>query len=80
MTSKSTSIKDVEDIAKQAHAGIDVSEHFTGQYQAKQRIDVTFPMELLRSVDEDCRQRNISRQDWIHAACTEKLRNIKPSE
>ncbi|MEL7069046.1 MAG: hypothetical protein AAGN15_10405 [Cyanobacteria bacterium J06581_3] len=80
MTSKSTSTKDIEDIARQAQAGIDVSEHFTGQYQAKQRNDVTFPLELLRNIDEDCRQRNISRQDWILEACTEKLHSIKASE
>lgn len=77
MSSKSTSIKDVEEIAEQAHSGVDVSEHFSGQYQAKQRVDVALSLEQLRGIDADCRSRNISRQEWINQACTERLRAMK---
>lgn len=78
MSSKSTEIrdteiKDIEEIAQQAHAGTDVSKHFTGHFQAKQQIDIALSLELLRSVDEECKLQNISRQDWISTACAEKI-------
>lgn len=65
--------KDIEDIAQQAHAGIDISEHFTGQFQAKQNIDVVLPVDLLKLIDSECKRQNISRKDWISAACSEKI-------
>lgn len=32
MSSESTEIKDIDEIARQADSGADVSEHFTGHY------------------------------------------------
>ncbi|NJM49142.1 MAG: hypothetical protein HC860_25695 [Alkalinema sp. RU_4_3] len=46
MTSKSGKVQDIEEIARQAHAGVDVSEHFTGEFQVKQRIGLDFPSSL----------------------------------
>jgi hypothetical protein len=77
MSSKSTEIKDVEEIAQQADAGVDVSEHFTGHFQAKQQIDIAFPLELLKSIDAECQRQKISRQDWIRMVCNEKIREIQ---
>jgi len=51
MNSKSTEVKDIEEIAQQADSGEDVSEHFTGHFQAKQQINIAFPLELLKSID-----------------------------
>jgi len=77
MSSESTEIKDIEEIAQQAHAGADVSEHFTGHFQAKQQINVAFPLELLKSIDAECQLQKISRQDWVKMVCAEKIREIQ---
>jgi len=77
MSSKSTEIKDIEEIAQQADSGADVSEHFTGHFQAKQQINIALPLELLKSIDAECQLQKISRQDWIKMVCTEKVREIQ---
>jgi hypothetical protein len=79
MSSESTNLKDIEEIARQAHSGEDVSEHFTEHFQAKQQIDIAFPLELLKSIDAECQLQKISRQDWIRMACAEKIREIQAS-
>lgn len=79
MSSESTKIKDIEEIAHQAHLGADVSEHFTGHFQVKQQINVAFPLELLRSIDAECQRQKIDRQDWIKMACIEKIREVQTS-
>ncbi|BBH40000.1 hypothetical protein myaer102_25440 [Microcystis viridis NIES-102] len=79
MRKQSTEIKDIEEIAQQAHLGKDVSEHFTGNFQVKQQINLDFPPELLRSIDVECQLQNMSRQDWIKMVCVEKLRAIQSS-
>ncbi len=43
MSEKFIEIKDIEEIARTAHSGIDISEHFTGNFQAKQQINIVFP-------------------------------------
>jgi hypothetical protein len=80
MSSKSTEIKDIEEIAQQAHSGADVSEHFTGHFQAKQQINISLPLELLKNIDAECQLQNISRQDWIKIVCIEKIREIQASK
>ena len=79
MSSESNEIKDIEEIAQQAHSGADVSEHFTGHFQAKQQINTAFPLELLKSIDAECQLQQISRQDWIKNVCDEKIREIQAS-
>ena len=59
--------------------GADVSEHFTGNFQAKQQINITFPLELLRSIDAECQRQKIDRQDWIKLVCAEKIRDVQVS-
>jgi uncharacterized pyridoxal phosphate-containing UPF0001 family protein len=80
MSSKSTEIKDIEEIAQQAHLGADVSEHFTGHFQANQQINITFPLELLRSIDAECQLQKVNREDWIKIVCAEKIREIQSSK
>jgi uncharacterized pyridoxal phosphate-containing UPF0001 family protein len=77
MSNESTEIRDIEEIAQQAHSGEDISEHFTGHFQAKQQIDVAFPLELLKSIDAECQLQKLSRQDWIKMVCAEKIRGIQ---
>ena len=79
MIDKSTEIKDIEEIAQKAHLGADVSEHFTGHFQAKQQINIAFPLELLRSIDGECELQQIDRQDWIKLVCADKIREIQTS-
>ena len=79
MNSKSTDIKDIEEIAQQAHAGADVSEHFTNRFQAKQHLDIVLPLELLQSIDAECQRQGIDRQGWIKAVCADKIREIETS-
>ncbi len=80
MSSKSTKIQDIEEIAQKAHLGADVSEHFTGHFQANQQIDIAFPLELLRSIDAECQLQKINRQDWIKTVCADKIREVQSSE
>jgi uncharacterized pyridoxal phosphate-containing UPF0001 family protein len=77
MNSKSTEIQDIEAIAQQAQAGVDVSEHFTGRFQAKQQVSIALPLDLLHSIDAECQRQNLSRQDWINHICAEKIREIQ---
>jgi len=79
MSSKSTEIKDIEEIAQQAQLGADVSEHFTGHFQAKQQINIALPLELLRSIEAECQLQKIDRQDWIKMVCAEKIRELQVS-
>jgi len=68
---------EIEEIAEQAELGLDVSEHFTGQYSAKQFVSIDFPLELLRAIDAECKQVGVTRQAWIKLACDERLRQIQ---
>ncbi len=80
MNSKSIDeIKDIEEIARQAHSGADVSEHFTNHFRAKQKVSIAFPLELLKSIDGECQLQKISREDWIKIVCTEKIRELQAS-
>jgi hypothetical protein len=79
MSNESAEIKSIEEIAQQAHSGADVSEYFTGRFQAKQQVNIAFPLELLRSIDAECQLQQISRQDWIKIVCAEKIREIQAS-
>ncbi|NER99332.1 MAG: hypothetical protein F6J86_36850 [Symploca sp. SIO1B1] len=80
MINKFTEIKDIEDIAQQAHLGADVSEHFTGNFQAKQQINIALPLELLKSIDAKCQRQKLNRQDWIQLVCAEKIREVQARE
>ena len=65
-----------EEIAEKAERGEDVSAHFKHSGIAKQRVNVDFPLDLLRAIDEDCRKMGITRQSWIKTVCREKLLEI----
>ncbi|NEQ69513.1 MAG: hypothetical protein F6K21_29285 [Symploca sp. SIO2D2] len=78
MGSKSTEIKDIEEIAQQAHLGADVFEHFTGNFQAKQQINIALLLELLQSIDTECQRENLDRQDWIKLVSLRKFVRFKP--
>lgn len=70
---------DIEEIAEKAQRGEDVSAHFTGQHEAKQRVNIDFPLKLLRLIDAECKLIGITRQSWIKMACDERLRQVKSS-
>lgn len=67
----------IEVIADRAQRGEDVSMHFTGSFTAKQRVNVDFPLGLLRMIDQECKEIGITRQAWIKMACDEKVRTVK---
>ncbi|MGK7889052.1 MAG: hypothetical protein AB4042_06930 [Leptolyngbyaceae cyanobacterium] len=77
MNNKLTEVKDIEEIAQDADAGIDISEHFTGRFQAKQHIDIALPLELLKHIDAECQRQKISRQAWIKMVCSEKIQQVQ---
>ena len=74
MKKKPGNIKDIEEIAEKAQRGQDISKYFTGQHVAKQRVNIDFPLELLKMIDAECRRIGITRQGWIKMACDEKIR------
>lgn len=67
---------DIEEIAESAERGEDVSQHFSGQYSAKQRVNIDFPLNLLREIDAECRRVGVTRQAWIKMVCDERLRQL----
>jgi len=70
---------DPEEIARKAAAGEDVEEHFTGQRVARQRVNVDFPLSLLKQIDAECKRVGITRQAWIKMACDERVRSVEES-
>ncbi len=64
---------DIETIAEQAERGEDVSGYFTNQHVAKQRVNIDFPLGILRQIDEECQRVGVTRQAWIKMVCAEWL-------
>lgn len=77
MNKKPNKETDIEEIAERAHRGEDVTRHFTGGLNAKQKIDIDFPLGFLRLIDEECKRMGISREAWIKMACNERLRQAE---
>ena len=77
MSNDHTTAPDIEEIARRAQAGEDVSEHFTGKPVVRQRVSVDFSLDLLREIDAECRLIGVTRQSWIKMACDERLRQIR---
>lgn len=71
---KHTFPEDIEAIAERAERGEDVSAHFTNQHIAKQRVNIDFPLGLLRQIDAECQRIGVTRQAWIKMVCDERLR------
>ena len=65
---------DIDIIAERAERGEDVSAHFTNRHAAKQRVNIDFPLELLRHIDTECQRVGVTRQAWIKMVCDERLR------
>ena len=79
MSEKSTKRRvseDIEAIAERAERGEDVSAHFTNRHVAKQRVNIDFPLELLREIDSECQRVGVTRQAWIKMICDERLRQV----
>jgi hypothetical protein len=77
MSEKSTNwpnAEDIEAIAQRAERGEDVSAHFTNRHEAKQRVNIDFPLALLRQIDAECQRVGVTRQAWIKMVCDERLR------
>ena len=49
-SSKHAPGEDIEALAERAERGEDISEHFTQNYRAKQRVNIDFPLALLREI------------------------------
>ena len=64
---------DIEAIAERAERDEDVSAYFTNRHLAKQRVNIDFPLALLRRIDAECQRIGITRQAWIKMVCDERL-------
>ena len=73
------STEDIEAIAERAERGEDVSAYFTNQHVAKQRVNIDFPLGLLRRIDAECQRVGVTRQTWIKMVCNERLRQTPKS-
>ena len=71
---KSEVLDEIEAIAERAERGEDVSVYFTNRPVAKQRVNIDFPLALLRQIDAECARIGVTRQAWIKMACDERLR------
>lgn len=69
-------LDDIEAIAERAERGEDVSTFFTNRHAAKQRINIDFPLDLLRQIDAECQRIGVTRQAWIKMVCDERLRTV----
>ena len=74
---KSEAFDEIEAIADRAEQGEDVSAHFTNRHVAKQRVNIDFPLDLLRQIDAECARIGVPRQAWIKMACDERLRQVE---
>ena len=72
-TGKPTQVEDIEAIAERAERGEDISAHFTKTFVAKQRVNIDFPLALLREIDAECGRIGVTRQVWIKMVCAEHL-------
>jgi hypothetical protein len=66
-------IEEIELIAERAERGEDISPHFTNRHTAKQGVNIDFPLDLLRSIDAECRRVGVTRQAWIKMICDERI-------
>jgi predicted DNA binding CopG/RHH family protein len=73
---KSEALDEIEAVAERAERGEDVSAHFTNRHVAKQRVNIDFPLNLLRQIDAECARIGVPRQAWIKMACDERLRQM----
>jgi hypothetical protein len=73
---KSEALDAIESLAERAEHGEDVSVHFTNRHMAKQRVNIDFPLDLLRQIDAECARIGVTRQAWIKMACDERLRQV----
>ena len=64
---------DIEDLAERAERGEDISAHFSQTYSAKQRVNIDFPLALLREIDAACQRIGVTRQAWVKMVCAEYL-------
>ena len=71
---KPTHVVDIEEIAERAERGEDISAHFPKTFVAKQRVNIDFPLALLRTIDAECGRIGVTRQAWIKMVCAERLR------
>jgi hypothetical protein len=67
--------EDIEVLAERAERGEDVSTHFTQHYKAKQRVNIDFPLAVLRAIDAECDRIGVTRQAWIKMVCADYLRH-----
>ena len=72
MRKRSGKVEDIAEIAEKAY--------FTGDFVAKQRVNIDFPVELLKLIDAECRRIGITRQGWVKMACDEKLRRTHEAQ
>ena len=72
-----TDLDALEAIAERAERGEDISAHFTNRHVAKQRVNIDFPLALLRQIDAECARIGVTRQAWIKMACDERLRQVR---
>ncbi len=73
-STKKPKAEEIEDIAERAERGEDISAHFTNRHEAKQRVNIDFPLALLREIDAECQRVGVTRQAWIKMVCDERLR------
>ena len=72
-SSKHARVENIEVLAERAERGEDISAHFTQNYSAKQRVNIDFPLALLREIDAECQRIGVTRQAWIMMVCAEHL-------
>jgi len=77
MNKRQNNKEDIERIAERAQRGEDVSRYFSGPPVAKQRVNIDFPLGLLKKIDAHCREIGITRQAWVKIACDERLRQTE---
>jgi hypothetical protein len=43
---------------------------------AKQRVNIDYPLGLLRQINAECQRIGVTRQGWIKMACDERLHQV----
>ena len=53
---------------------------FTAKHVTRQRVNIDFPLHLLRQIDAECQHAGVTRQAWIKMVCAERLQQRQSAQ
>lgn len=79
-SSKYTQRKTGDEIATRTAQGENVPAPRATQHVSRQRVNIDFPLHLLRQIDAECQHAGVTRQAWIKMVCAERLQQRQSAQ